>query len=394
MKAIFTLIFTFVASLVVSTTLFAGEHLGWSFAGMFGLSLVMPSSVTGMALETISVVQARSIYTDAMIAVFRERVPVMSFLRSFFPAKTTMTKYVSIEVQRGTERIAVDVIRGTQGNRNKTTLSTLKSFLPPFFDEYFNANEMDVYDVAIGSLDPGAMIQLSTESANELANLRNKIERAVELMCSQIFETGIITLVNGDNIDFKRKSASLVANAAGNTWATGTVSPYDTLEAGAKFLREVGKMSGSNCTVIMGETAARHFFANDIVIERADIRNFGLDKISSPVKNAVGGSYHGNVSAESYTFDLWTYPEIYEDANGNYVPYVNAKKVIILPEVTKFELAYALVPQLLNGTPQTGAYLIQDFIDTRQTAHEVHIKSAPIPVPVAIDQIYTVQPVA
>lgn len=394
MKAIFTLFFTLIASVVLSTTLFEGQHLGLTFTGMFALSLVAPSKVSGYAFETISITQARGIYTDAMIAVFRERVPVMSFLRSFFPARTTMTKYVSIEVQRGTERVAVDVIRGTQGNRNKTTLSTLKTFLPPFFDEYFNVNELDVYDRAIGSTDPSAMIQLSTEAANELVLLRDKIERAVELMCAQIFETGIITLVNGDQIDFKRKAASLVANAPGNTWLTGTVSPYDTLEAGARFLRETGKVMGSNMTVILGSTALNHFLGNDIVLERNDIRNFGLDKITSPAKNSVGASYHGNVSAGSYTFDLWTYPEVYEDASGNIVPYVNPKKIVIIPEMPKFELAYGLVPQLVNGAPQTGAYLIQDFIDTRQTAHEQHIKSAPIPIPVAVDQMYTVQVVA
>ena len=45
-------------------------------------------------------------------------VNVPSFLRSFFPVKTTASKYVSIEVQRGTEYAAVDVLRGTDGNRN------------------------------------------------------------------------------------------------------------------------------------------------------------------------------------------------------------------------------------------------------------------------------------
>lgn len=394
MKTIFTLLFTFLASLLVSTTMFAGESLGLSFAGMVGLSLLMPSSVTGMAFETISVTQARGIYTDSMISVFREKIPVMSFLRSFFNVRTTMTKYVSIEVQRGTETVAVDVIRGANGNRNKTTLSSLKTFLPPYFDEYFNANELDVYDLAIGATSPSMMAQLATESAMELSKLRDKIERAVELQCSQVLETGIITLVNGDNIDFKRKAASLVDLGAGNYWTTGTNSPYTTLENGAKFLRETGKSMGSNFNVILGGEALTAFLENDIVQARADIKNFGLDSISSPIKNVPGGSYHGRVSAGSYTFDLWTYPEVYEDANGDIQQYWNPKKICILPEVTGFELAYALVPQLVNGNPQTGPYLVQDFIDTRQTAHEIHIKSAPIAIPVKVDQIYTAQVVA
>jgi hypothetical protein len=87
---------------------------------------------------------------------------------------------------------------------------------------------------------------------------------------------------------------------------------------------------------------------------------------------------------------------VYEDANEDIQYYWNPKKICILPEITGFKMAYALVPQLLTGgqTPQVGEYLIQDFIDERQTAHEQHIKSAPIPVPVKVDQMYTVQLVA
>jgi hypothetical protein len=395
MKSIFTILITFIASLIISSALFAGQNLGLTFVGMVGVSVLAPQSMTGFAFETISPLQARGIYTDTMIAIFRERIPVMSFLRSFFPARTTMTKYVSIEVQRGTERVAVDVMRGTNGNRNKSTLSTMKTFLPPYFNEFFLANELDVYDRAIGSTDPQAMVDFSRESAQELAKLRDKIDRAVELMCAQIFEFGIITLVNGDNVDFKRKAASLVANVAGNTWATGTVSPYDTLKAGAKFLRETGKVMGANFNVILGATALDHFLSNTIVLTRNDIKNLTLDQISSPVKNAVGASYHGRVTAGAYTFDLWTYPEVYEDTNGDVQPYVNPKKVVILPETTNFELAYGLIPQLMNGgAPQTGQFLIKDFVDERAMAHEVHIMSAPIPIPVAIDQMYTVQVVA
>lgn len=395
MKNLFSILLTALVSLAISVSFFEGAYFGVLFASLFALSFFMPKQA-GVMNEVIAFQQARGIYTEALIAVFRETVPVMSFLRSFFPASFYKTKIVSIEVQRGTETVAVDVIRGTNGNRNKVTRSTMKEFLPPYFDEYFNINELDAYDRALGSEDPRAMANLTAESAQKLIELRNKIERAIELMCAQIFEFGVISLVNGDSIDFKRKAASLVANNAGNTWATSTVSPYDTLEAGAKFLRETGKVMGANFNVILGGQALNDFLSNEIVQKRNDIVHMNLDQIVSPVKNAVGASYHGRVTAGSYTFDLWSYPEVYEDANGAIQQYWNEKKICILPEITGFKLAYALVPQLLTGgnTPQVGEYLIQDFIDERQTAHEQHIKSAPIPVPVKIDQMYTVQVVA
>ncbi|MBL4810561.1 MAG: major capsid protein, partial [Phycisphaerales bacterium] len=138
------------------------------------------------------------------------------------------------------------------------------------------------------------------------------------------------------------------------------------------------------------------FLSNTIVKERADIRNFSLDSVRAPQRNSVGGTLHGEVTAGAYTFRIWTYAEYYDDANGNSTPYINESKIIILPEAPKFNLTFGAVPQLIeNGAvPQKGAYLIQDFIDQRATTHEVHIKSAGVAIPVAIDQIYTAKVVA
>lgn len=367
-----------------------------SVALTFGASFAFVGKrENGAAYETIAVEQARGIYTQALASVYREKVPVMGFLRSFFTTKIVNSKLVSIEVSRGKETIAVDVIRGTNGNRNKTTRSTMKAFLPPYFDEYFNVNELDIYDRAIGSTNPNDMIQLVQESAMELESCRDKIDRRVELMCAEVFETGIITLVNGEQIDFKRKAASKLAYNTSYNWADNAVLPHAILLQGAKFLRETGKSQGANMNVIVGSSALSAFFANTKTQARQDLVNLKLDQLASPVKNGLGASYHGRISEGAYTFDLWSYPEIYTDADGNNVPYWNPKKVCVLPEMPKFDLIYAQVPQLIGaGATQSGAYLIQDFIDARQTSHEQHIKSAAIPVPAAVDQMFTAQVLA
>ena len=351
-------------------------------------------------MSTISTVAARGLFTKKLIAVYQERTAPTAFLRSFFKVKESDTKQISIEVQRGTERIAVDVERGTLGNRNSFSRSSEKIFVPPYYREYFDATDLDFYDRLFtqnGTVDAVSFSQWLGTVVEKLAMLQDKIERSYELQCAQVFETGIVQLTNGDNINFNRKAASLVPNSAGNTWLTDTVSPYASLEAGATFIRTKGKASGNIFNVILGSTAYNYFLGNAIVKTRADVRRISLDEVRMPQKNAVGGVLHGTVSAGAYEFRLWTYPEYYDTKAASNLPYMNAKKIVILPDNPNFNLGFAAVPQLMGKKAEVGAglagkrgaYLVGEYLDERNSAHIIDIKSAGVAIPVAIDQIYT-----
>jgi len=82
---------------------------------------------------------------------------------------------------------------------------------------------------------------------------------------------------------------------------------------------------------------------------------------------------------------------------------MNPKKVVIIPEKPKFNFMYAGIPQLLSDkgakegaglTGKKGRYHVSEHLDTRKKSHQIIVESAGVPVPVAIDQIYTVQVVA
>lgn len=345
-------------------------------------------------MSNISVTDARGLFTKMLIAVYRERVTPTSFLRSFFPVKESSTKELAIEVQRGTEKIAVDVERGTEGNRNSFSRSTEKIFVPPYYREYFDATELDLYDRLFGStseIDSDTFQSFLEAVADKLRMLQDKIERAYELQCAQVLETGIVTLEAGVNIDFKRKSASLKDNTA-TPW-TGSYDPYLQYEAGGDFLRQVGKSEGSVINAIHGSLAMRALLANTFVKERGPLTNINLDAIRAPQKNSVGASLFGRITAGSYSVNLWTYPEFYDNASGVSTPYINPKKVIMLPEAPKFVLGFAAVPQLLTTgiAAKKGAYLIGNYVDERNSKHIFDIKSAGVAIPVGVDQIYTMQ---
>jgi len=403
MKKIFTLIFGICATLMVangiSFAMFDGQHLA-EITGVLSLGGLFIALPTGALAFALPLTESQGLFTKGLIAVYKEMPQVTSFLRSFFPSVEKMTKEISIAVQRGSEMVAVDVARYSDGNRNSFDKSTEKIMVPPLYHEYLNANEHRLYDQVVTAISQGNTTffkEITSELADQLMMLKDKIERAIELQCAQVLETGVVQLANNTDIDFQRKAASLVAYNVANDFSVGTVDPYRVLKDGATFIRTKGKSQGTVYNVIMGDTVISDFMNNTIVKERADIRNFHLDQVREPQKNATGGVLHGRVSAGPYTFNLWTYPEYYDTKLASNIPYMNDKKLVIIPDNPKFHTAFAAVPQLISkaGTiPQSGAYLMQTFIDEKAGSHQEHIKSAPIVVPVAIDQIYTIQTVA
>jgi hypothetical protein len=345
---------------------------------------------------------ARGVFTKILVAVYKEKTVPTQFLQSFFKTDVKFSKNVSIEVQRGSEKVAVDVSPFSEGNRNSMDSSTERIITPPFYHEYMVVNQHRLYDEAIMLISQGNsqnapyIRELINEIANDFMMVQDKIVRSKELQASEVLHDGTVTLANGDVIDFKRKAASKVDLGGGNYWATGTVNPYKTLEDGCNFIRTKGKSMGGVYNAIFGSTALSDFLSNTLVKSRADIRNFRLDDVRAPQRDAQGASLHGEVSAGSYTLRLWSYPQFYDNATTNNIPYVDPKKVILLPENPKFIMQHALVPQLIEGNqlPQKGEYLIQEFVDTKKATHTMDIKSAVVAIPVAVDQMFTAKVVA
>jgi hypothetical protein len=353
----------------------------------------------------IPITQLRAEFTEAVVALYSSRLRPTDFLRSFFPTSTAPTKYVSIEVQRLGERIAADVLRGTEGNRNTFSKTTAKTFFPPYFREYLDITELDLYETVLGNQmsgnpSPALMAALVETVADKLGVLVDKIERSKELQCSQVLVDGIVTMNNGDNIDFKRKTASKVdLNGAGGYWSTTSTDVFAQLAAGCQFIRTVGRTGDSIFNLIMGENAYAALLKNTVFLGRQDLVNLSLDTVTGPQRTANGAAYHGSISAGAYTIRLWTYPQFY-DTNATpsvTTPYVPQNKIILLPSNPKFVMAHAAVPQLIGEPgqlPRQGEYVFGDYIDQRKATHEFDVMSACVPIPVAVDTIWTGQALA
>lgn len=347
-------------------------------------------------MPNISTTDAQGLFTKMLIDVYKEKSIPTAFLRSFFPSVETPTLELSIEVQRGFEKIAVDVQRGTDGNRNQFTKSSEKIFIPPYFREWFDATQLQLYDRLYGAteINDAMFAAFLNDVADHLMELQAKIERSYEVQCSEVLTSGIVTLKNGINIDFKRKAASLVDEGAGQYFANA-INPFDKLEAGCTFLRQVGKAGGSVFNALMGTQALKDLLGNTIFLQRQNLFNMALDVVTAPQMGETGATYHGTLTCGSYKVQLWAYPQFYDLASVS-TPYLDDKKVILIPITPKFKLGFAAVPQLItpNTPPRKGAFIFNDYIDKRGKAHIFDIESAGVAIPVAVDQIYTFKAVA
>lgn len=363
-------------------------------------------------MPTISTSQARAEFTSMCVDVFRTELPAYNFLRSAFKTSQNFTKYISIQVERDYELTAVDVLRGTEGNRNNFSISKEKVFEPPYYSEVIELTDIDLYDRLFGStaIDAGIYQQLVATIARRLRQLRDKIERSYEKQVAEIYELGTTTFSQATSINWGRAAGSLVANSAGNTWATGTVDPFSTIAAGCQYVRQVGKSGDYIMDCLLGDTAASDLMNNTIFKERVTQNlNNNIDILTPANRDARGANWMGQLTCGSFKVNLWTYPQTYDvvtSGTNTPTPYLNAKKAIILPVNKHFHLGFAAVPQVLveggasqgnSGimpTMEASDYVVDQYVDQMNSSHKMRIKSAGLAIPTAVDQIYTVQVVA
>lgn len=354
----------------------------------------------------ITLNQHRAGITQKLIARFSDDKQPKLGLASFFPTKTTPTKLISIEVQRNRQAVAVDVQRCTDPVRNIFSRSTEKIFQPPYYNEMFDFTACQRYDETFGANNMPTKVDASlllSDANNYLMALKNKILRAIELQRSQVLQTGIVKLKNGDSIDFKRKAESMKVLAGTAKWSDSANSnPMADLAVGMEFIRGKGLSGGTSINAIFGSNALGNFLGNAKVKAEADFRNIKRIEIGMPqFDNTSGMVYHGQIGTKDYMVNIWTYNETYDDPITNETkPYIEADNVVMVSEDFIGHTAFAGIPAILGDNvsgqyigPVEGEFYIRDVIDQVKMAWDFIVSSAPLVVPVSVDRIYTLKTV-
>lgn len=346
--------------------------------------------------------------TKRIISTFSDSAPVKTGLSVFFPSETSIERFVGIEVERNRQLIAVDVQRGTDANRNKFTNHTEKIFQPPMYNEGWDFTSLQRYDVTFGMrTNPSTSdaINMLREADKRNNKIRMKILRAIEKQRSEALQTGIVTLNTGDNIDYKRKAASIVTKTGADLWSASTGTPLDDLADGAEFIREEGLSVGGTINAIFGKDAFTEFKSNPQVKEEADFRRIKRFELNMPQFDGLSGMvFQGQLGTADYTINLWTYNEFFETDAGVKTKYIDVENVILIAEDFVAKTAFAGIPAIMRDTsnaefpewisPVEAEMYMNNYIDPRKKTHTFELASAPLAVPVSIDRIWTAKVLA
>jgi hypothetical protein len=347
--------------------------------------------------------------TKTMLRPFLEKAPEPQFLSGFFqtpPENFYTSQTVEIDIVRDGEDVAVAITDlATGGRYNANSTGSNKEFTPPVFKEIGSLNGFQLM-----SREPGdnpyesrpwaakAMLRIGTLTGK----MQGKIRRAIELMCSQIFQTGTVTLVNEAGVavftlDFQAKNAHFVTTTP---WAVdgATGNPYGDIDTLAQNIRKNGKRSPD--TLLLGTTAQERFLANARIKELLKADGFYGQRMQLVPERpgADGANFLGAITINNYRYNLWGYDAHYNNSQtGESAPFLGADKVVMLSSKARLDLTFGAVPRIAppeaRAMPFMPSRVSGGGFDMSPNAWlspdgetlSVSISSRPLPIPTEID---------
>lgn len=322
--------------------------------------------------------------TTRLIDAYFEEAEAPAFLSGFFqspPKNFHKTEKIEIDIVRDDESIAIAVQSIKAGGRfNEDSLYQNKAFTPPIFREEAGLSAYDLQNRRPGVdpfTDPDFNANATEEAFRKFRKLDKKIRRTVEVMCSQVLQTGEIILVDDTGaavyaIDYGMR-AEHQANAA-VTWTedgTGsTVDPPRDLELLAIKVRRNGKKQPNK--LVFGATAWRAFKANpksQLAFDK-QVQNLGA---LAPESRGQGATFMGRVWIGQYLFEMWTYDGFYKHPQtGEQTPFVDDDNVIMMSKDARLDISFGAIPRLV--TPENRAL---SFLPTRMSSPELGLDVNP-----------------
>lgn len=361
---------------------------------------------------SINTAEARSIFRLSIDQVFQDKLPPLMPFASLAKETTTSAKEVGWEVRRFLEKVAADQPRGGEGQLNNWGNSTLKLSTPPYYHEYFDITEIQHYDRLFGSsgetIDGNILDAIIDQSAEKLSLLGDKIMRKLEVDWSAIMKSGILVSSHAGTFDFNRLSSSKedIGGVYGATryWDGSAPQILNDLARGAKFIRSTGKARVSTMIpCVLGANVLNAVLSSSEIKDQLSINNTQFDRVRIQMPEFLdsGFTMHGVIAAGNYTFVLLGYTETYDAESETGVNYWDDDYLVMMPPKPVLTTKYAGVPAIKRDLGNAefsefiqfmdGKFTTDNFIDNRAKAHVFEISSAFLPVPTAIDQLWTIK---
>ena len=356
--------------------------------------------------------------TTKLLSVYEQQAPrtrALTGLLRTAPENFHNSEDVEKDIIRNEEEIATVVTSvNSRGNKNEATVYTNKKFTPPIFDEEVSVNSFDMNHRQPGQTpftDPRFRANAGSQLLRSAKKVEEKIQRAIEEMASQVFQTGKLVLndqagVQRFTMDFSPKASHFPQVAV--SWSNPASKPLLDLDSLANVIRDDGLVDSNR--VIMGDLAFENFINNSTVKERLDNRRMQLGEVA-PKMRGNGAVFQAFVWQGNYRYEIWTYNGRYKHpVTGVSTRYVGQNNVIMLSsESTVVDLTMGSIPLIVAPDPRVRAFIpgslgsaqrgmklsVNAWISENNKTISMEVGTRPLVIPTGIDTfgtLNTVQP--
>lgn len=309
--------------------------------------------------------------TSHMIDMYMEEAEAPMFLSGFFtspPRNFHTTEKVEIDIMRDSEDVAIVITDLSTGARlNENDKYTNKAFTPPIFKEAGAITGFDMIKRQAGQnpfQDPDFGANAMEQSFRIFRKLERKIRRSIELMASQVLQTGILTLIDENGVtrytlDFLAKATHMAT--VSTAWATdgSTGTPINDLASLARIVRQDGKKNPDR--LCFGSSAMQRFLANADVKQKI-FNNFNSPNYAglTPQSRGEGATFMGWVWVDNYRMEMWLYDGYFKHPQtGTLTPYISPDNVIMTSSQGRLDLSYGAIPRLVSPESRALPFMPQ-----------------------------------
>lgn len=295
--------------------------------------------------------------TTRLISAYNQSAEPTRFFSGFFrspPQNFHNSQEIEIDIQRSGEDVAIVVQDITTGYRlNSNDIYTNKGFTPPVFKEAGPINVFDAMKRVAGNdpfQDVNFQANVILKSFDLFRKLERKIRRAMELMASQVMQTGMITAIDNAGtqlyvLNFQPKATHFPTAAI--PWGQANATPVDDIASLGTVIRTDGLTRPD--TLIFGETAFEEFIKDANVQLRLGKDNIRIDMGAvAPQTRGEGATFMGFIWIRSYRYSMWTYDGRYKDPQtGVSTPFMHPQKVVVMDSQARLDATFGGVPRLV-----------------------------------------------
>lgn len=319
--------------------------------------------------------------TTMMLERFKLEVGTPGFFGSMFttkPQNVHTTEKVEIDVIREEEDIAVPVQSITSSYRdNERDKFVNKGFTPPIIKEQFGVVVWETIKRQAGAnpFDSPDFARAAGEQAFDGTRLlANKIRRTVELMGSQVMQTGVVSVPDSAGntvftLDFGMRSGHKIT---ATTWAAdgSTGTPLADISSAAQIVRKDGKKRCDQ--LVFGNGAMQRFLANTKVQLQLDKFKLNLGALT-PGMRSEDSTFYGYIWIDNYQYEIWLLDSYYKHPQtGTLTPYLADNRVIVRASKARLDLSWGLIPRLVPSDARA-----QQFLPSRLTSLDLGMDLQP-----------------